>query len=522
MQGEDIKKAYSFGGEQGAILPQTKSEFSDFRIQRAYKRLNENPRNLSNSDKKVISKYLSSMKMAAAPTQLDPNFVGPPEFEDEVEWFDSMFDPDAFALAKNKLDEIIDDWSSFVKSNWQHVAVDPKTGYGFHYRREPDKDGKYVFRYKIDEKLGKNPDGFDRERKETEKFLPTATYDSLKIKEGGLIEDHYNFVSKNLARAYKDKVPILGAFTDTTGRYFSTLGKNLRSAVAAPMRFGIWMGKNLGVDDAEDAAEGLQVTIDKIDELYDEGSSVYGMDKSVASDLKARTSNLLQYSHGLVDGAAQLTAFIAARKVGGIKAGFGSNLSYQIENMAKEAYDAGMSPAGTLGLYVNALGIGLLDTASDAFLLGTANAMKRIMGPKAYAGLISTKKGIATSVGANIITKGGAEGGTELAQTAYENFTAASDTFLIGQNYDPDRKLFEGGGMSFAVGATIGSGVSLGTLPSEIKGRKKTADRYNTLKDALEDSNSQINSGPESLPQINEDLGQDVDETDLYLSLIHI
>ena len=215
--------------------------------------------------------------------------MGPAEDSDvsEVDWFNSNFDPDAYEFAKPKLEGIMDDWSSYVKSSWQHVAVDPKTGYGFSYRREPDKDGKYVFRYKIDEKLGDNPKGFIKDKKDTEEFLPTATYDSLKIKEGGLIEDHYNFVSKNLAKAYKDS----NVFTDTTARYFKTLSKNLQSTVFAPMRFGIWMGKNFGADSAKDAAEGLQATVDKIDELYDQGSRDAGWDKSVASDLKARTSN---------------------------------------------------------------------------------------------------------------------------------------------------------------------------------------------------------------------------------------
>ena len=503
LQGEDIKKAYSFGGEAGTILPQTKSEFTDFRIQRAYRRLNENPHNLSNSDKKVITKYLQSL-----------NIMGPAEDSDvsEVDWFNSNFDPDAYEFAKPKLEGIMDDWSSYVKSSWQHVAVDPKTGYGFSYRREPDKDGKYVFRYKIDEKLGDNPKGFIKDKKDTEEFLPTATYDSLKIKEGGLIEDHYNFVSKNLAKAYKDS----NVFTDTTARYFKTLSKNLQSTVFAPMRFGIWMGKNFGADSAKDAAEGLQATVDKIDELYDQGSRDAGWDKSVASDLKARTSNLLQYSHGLVDGAAQLTSFIAARRVGGVKAGFGSNLAYQVENMAKEAYDAGMSPEGTLALYINAMGIGLLDTVSDQFLLGTTSAMKRIMGPKAHAALISTKKGVATAVGGNLAAKGLTEGGTEVIQTGYENFTAASDAFLIGQNYDPQRKITDGLGMSFAVGATMGSGVSLGSIPSEIRGRKEVANRYNNIASELEDNQSRLNGGPESLAKTSEDVGQAIDETDLY------
>ena len=515
LQGENIKKSYSFGGEEGAILPQTKSEFSDFRIQRAYKRLNENPRNLSNSDKKVISKYLSSMKMAAAPTQLDPNFVGPPEFEDEVEWFDSMFDPDAFTLAKNKLDEIVEDWSSYVRSSWQHVPVDPKTGYGFSYRREPDKDGKYVFRYKIDDKLGDNPENFIKEQKDTEQFLPTATYDSLKIKEGGLLDDHFDFVSRNLATTRKDTGGFwLGLPKDTSSRFFKTLTKNVWSGVFAPMRFGIWMAQSPdGTNqDATDAAEGLQAFTERVNGLIDEGV----WDSSKASDLKARTSEAVQTWHGIVDGAAQLTAFIAARRIGGVKAGFASNAAYQIENMAKEAYDAGMSPEGTLSLYLNALAIGGVDTLSDQFMLGASGAMKKILGPKGYAKLISTKIGIGTAATGNILGKSATEAGTEMAQTAYENFTAKSDMFLIGQGYDPERQITDGLKVSGYVGGFIGGGVSTFNAPNEIRGRKRTADRYNTLKDALEDSNSQINGGPESLPQINEDLGQDVDETDLY------
>ena len=161
------------------------------------------------------------------------------------------------------------------------------------------------------------------------------------------------------------------------------------------------------------------------------------------------------------------------------------------------------------------MGIGLLDM-SDQFLLGTTSAMKRIMGPKAHAALISTKKGVATAVGGNLAAKGLTEGGTEVIQTGYENFTAASDAFLIGQNYDPQRKITDGLGMSFAVGATMGSGVSLGSIPSEIRGRKEVANRYNNIASELEDNQSRLNGGPESLAKTSEDVGQAVDETDLY------
>ena len=476
LMGKDADSPYGFA--EGKRRPQTKGSYEDMRTGMAFENLRDNPTKLKNHEKKLIAKRLQQNAEEFGP------FL---DIKPTVEWFDQNINLSALQNAQRRLKENFAEQQRQARYEWKHIDVDERTGLGFSIRLKDEKKGKPTFEYKIDGELGDSS------------IIKEKTYNSWQDdKEGGLIEDHLDFVSENLVVTRKD----VGFFKDTKNRLLKTVGKSVMNMMYIPHRI---FGDHYHAKATQEFAE-------RMEKKFDEE-----LPTSVASDFKARTSKAMQTWNGLVDGAAQLYVFAKAykggtyavgHKLGGAAAAFNVNFSTQAEGMVREMVEAGMSPEGTLDMYLHAAGIAGLDSIVDIMLLKGHSIFKKWMPKKAYQSLISTKKGafMAALGGAGI--KSGAEGGTEVAQTFWENMYARS-------KYDPDRKYTEGGLVSFYVGALLGGSMGVRSFGADFKQRKQIAEAYKQIEKDLDKVDAAATGGETAKEELSQNARGDADIVDI-------
>ena len=78
--------------------------------------------------------------------------------ENAVKWFDDNVDLDAYANARNKINDLNETWSDIVGIGTQftHIPIDYKSKLGFQVRKKPGTTNTYE--YKLDPGLSKTPD----------------------------------------------------------------------------------------------------------------------------------------------------------------------------------------------------------------------------------------------------------------------------------------------------------------------------------------------------------------------------
>ena len=249
---------------------------------KAFEQLWENPSKLSQKQKKRIATKLSRQGyIFDAPINIEPTAKG----------FDDNIDIDAFTNARKRLEEHDRQAREHLKYEWRHIEVSPITGLGFSLRLAPDAKGKPIFQYKIDEKLGNAFIGEGKDRKANIKTQTFSSWDEVTM------EKHIDLVSRELAVTRKD----VGLWDDFTNRLLKAFGKGL-------MGMGYFANRlRFKYKDDSTGIKALQEVTKMFDEEFDRQ-----FPQSEASDLKARTSQMLQVWHSLHDGAAQLFLFAKA------------------------------------------------------------------------------------------------------------------------------------------------------------------------------------------------------------------
>ena len=470
LMGNEAGSIFGLTGDK--LRPQTQGAYEDYRTGMAFESLKDNPTKIKNWEKKLIAKRLKEYE-DNPPWRIEAGAT-PFNVEPTAEWFDQNINVLALLNAKKRMEDHYQQDRDHKGTEWQHVEVDERTGLGFSMRLQEGNKGKPIFEYKIDGDLGDSS---------ITKVNEYKSWDKLTMKE------HMDFVSENLAVMRQD----VGWFQDTFNRLVKKYGQGVMNLAYLPHRtFGTYYW-----------ARGTEELKKRVNDQYDKVFPT-----SVASDFKARTSTAAQTWNGLVDGFAQLFQFSQAYKAGGFWGAYSTNFATQSEAMVSEAFEAGMSPKGTLALYVNASLIAGVDSLADRFLIKSGSVFKNALPKSAYQKLVATTGGRYLTATGGLLAKGGTEGGTEVVQTFWENVYAQ-------HSFDPDRKYSEGGLVSFYVGALLGTTMGTRSFATDISQGKQRAKDVQVVAEELKKIEDAEKGGDTAKEELSKNADEEVNLGDI-------
>jgi hypothetical protein len=529
----------------------TRREFygQAFVDKKAFEQLWENPSKLSQKQKKRIANKLSSRGYI---------FDSPINIKPTAKWFDDNIDIDAFTNARKRLEENDRQAREYLKYEWRHIEVDPITGLGFSLRLAPDAKGKPIFQYKIDEKIGNAFIGEGKDRKANIKTQTFSSWDEVTM------EKHIDLVSRELVDPRKD----VGFLEDTNNRLLKAYGKAWMNMAYLPHRL------YFKYKDDSTGIKALQEFKRMFNEEFDRRNP-----QSVASDLKARTSDWLQIWHGAQDGAAQLLlfaqAFSASRvipkskakyaigrgltstKVGAtIGKGIATTPGLAVKGLGKVAGSkktmeigaglgrglgkAGKWTGGKVGAIAPAYGVNLSLTAENMYdeayeaghIWGTDNLLLNASGIAFVDSIVDWILLGTGEVGKSLLPKGAYDkmiatrkgvvaavaisvGSRAVAEGKTEQWQTRWENAYAIKNYDPTRAEDEGEFVSFVVGLFLGGGMGLRTAPSIYRQRMKYAEDVLRSAEGLKNMEDAEKGGDTVREELSRKTGEEITTEDI-------
>ena len=558
-------RGVNYGYKEGQIEPKDSEEFNQMVLNNAIKELDvlakqhitnqvlddfgsPKSKEVKPSKRKLSQRHKSLLgKFVTGKLGVDLSKDGKPASSAEMaKWFDENVDLEAYFDTKNKLDDLGITWKESVgiSTVWNHIPLDLNTGLGFKVRKDPKDPTGFTYQYKVDDQLTKTPEA-----------ILTQTAQSFYDKDGHPGEDHINFVIKNGVDAYED----VGAWKDSWNRASSTLTKNVYSMLNFAGRTAayVWGSPN--------ADEYWQEQRKKVHDTLDRS-----LDKSVATDLKAKYDMKYQVYTGAADAAGQLLTFHIASKTagatlskgtlvpkgtrammaskgvsklgmkvapgikylnktpilgtkigkgaGGLLGGYYGNYAYQMDNMLYEAVEAGMDPAEAFKeLWLPGMVISGVDTASDWFITRGGSVLKGLLPKSTYNALLKSAIGRVGMAGTNLVGKVGSEAGTEGFQTYLENVIASQEkSNFFGAGYDPDRDPMEDVLVSMLIGGLIGGGAGTKAFFGETFSARSAAREYRANLEGLESVDTAAKGGESAKNELNEATSQENTKVDIH------
>ena len=563
-------RGVNYGYKEGQIEPRDSEEFNQMVLNNAIKELDvlakqhitnqvlddfgsPKSKGVKPSKRKLSQRHKSLLgKFVTGKLGVDLSKDGKPASSANMaKWFDENVDLEAYFDTKNKLDDLGITWKESVgiSTVWNHIPLDLNTGLGFKVRKDPKDPKGFTYQYKVDDQLTKTPE-----------VILTQTADSFYDKEGHPGEDHINFVIRNGVDAYED----VNEWEDSWNRTRSTLTKNVYSMLNFAGRSAayVWGSPN--------ADEYWQEQRKKVHDTLDRS-----LDKSVATDLKAKYDMKYQFFTGASDAAGQLMTFHVASKTagallakgtlvpkstramkagkgaylpsvsklgmkvapgikylnktpilgtkigkgaGGLLGGYYGNYAYQMDNMLFEAVEAGMDPAEAFKeLWLPGMVISGVDTASDWFITRGGSVLKGLLPKSTYNALLKSAIGRVGMAGTNLVGKYISEAGTEGFQTYLENIIAAREkSNFFGAGYDPDRDPMEDVLLSMLIGGLIGGGAGAKAFFGETFSARSAAREYRANLEGLESVDAAAKGGESAKNELNEATGQENTKVDIH------
>ena len=541
--------AWLAGIKKGTKITNREFYGQAFVDKKAFEQLWENPSKLSQKQKKRIATKLSRQGyIFDAPINIEPTAKG----------FDDNIDIDAFTNARKRLEEHDRQTREHLKYEWRHIEVDPITGLGFSLRLAPDAKGKPIFQYKIDEKIGNAFTGEGKARKANIKTQTFSSWDKVTM------EKHMDLVSRELVDPRKD----VGFWEDTNNRLLKAYGKAWMNMAYLPHRL------YFKYKDDSTGIKALQEFKRMFNEEFDRRNP-----QSVASDLKARTSDWLQIWHGAQDGAAQLLlfaqAFSASRvipkskakyaigrgltstKVGAtIGKGIGTTTGLAVKGLGKVTGSkktmeigaglgrglgkAGKWTGGKVGAIAPAYGVNLSLTAENMYdeayeaghIWGTDNLLLNASGIAFVDSLVDYFLLKTGKVGTKLLPKGAYDkmiaskkgvaaaiaisvGSRAVAEGKTEQWQTRWENAYAIKNYDPTRAEDEGEFVSFVVGLFLGGGMGLRTAPSIYRQRMKYAEDVLRSAEGLKNMEDAEKGGDTVREELSRKTGEEITTEDI-------